>query len=581
MSADFTPEKEDYKILTPFKMQVLTNFPYIEADFDALTNYQLLCKIVEYLNGVIHNENEITEQMNSLYNAYVNLQNYVNTYFDNLDLQEEVNNKIDQMIEDGYFDTLVNQLISQMYYLKYFKTETNSWQDALDIIQNETFSKATIYLPKDVNIDENLTITKANITLKDGCFENAGLILNYSTSNSDKDNCNIENITFIGNNSFGIKIINAYYPTISNCVFKNTNENDSTYGILLVSNDDVFQNSRRVIITNNQFKNCDYGIYTDNPNEVFGASGDVIISNNQIDTKICNIYSVGVDGHIISNNVLYMPGYELRDMTKTNNIFIKKSNFIEITNNSCFEAGQNGIHLEHCTDFIIANNNIDWCGQNTPASAIYLEIDENDGEFIGNINNNLITYATKYGMEINANENGLLNVRGNNITATGDKRHYYGLIDLATITHYTIYAPNTKGCVYNGNLSYPTYRENIGSMNYIDNINVNNQKSVTHFNSTILNRDITVTDYTAIDLQYKYNIININAAGTFDLTKITGIKANTPITIIQYNNSSVTWATSSSIIYSSNAVMTTSRWATKQFIYTGQQYVELNESNVS
>ena len=49
MSANFTPEKEDLKILTPFKMQVLTNFPYIEADFDALTNYQLLCKIVEYL----------------------------------------------------------------------------------------------------------------------------------------------------------------------------------------------------------------------------------------------------------------------------------------------------------------------------------------------------------------------------------------------------------------------------------------------------------------------------------------------------------------------------------------------------
>jgi hypothetical protein len=98
MSANFTPEKEDLKILTPFKMQVLTNFPYIEADFDALTNYQLLCKVVEYLNNVIANENEVTEQVTSLYNAYVSLQNYVNTYFDNLDVQSAINNKLDNGI---------------------------------------------------------------------------------------------------------------------------------------------------------------------------------------------------------------------------------------------------------------------------------------------------------------------------------------------------------------------------------------------------------------------------------------------------------------------------------------------------
>ena len=36
--------------LPPFKWYVLQNFPFIEADFDAITNYQLLCKIVEYLN---------------------------------------------------------------------------------------------------------------------------------------------------------------------------------------------------------------------------------------------------------------------------------------------------------------------------------------------------------------------------------------------------------------------------------------------------------------------------------------------------------------------------------------------------
>ena len=31
--------------LTPFKMQVLQTFPFIDADFDAITNYELLCKV--------------------------------------------------------------------------------------------------------------------------------------------------------------------------------------------------------------------------------------------------------------------------------------------------------------------------------------------------------------------------------------------------------------------------------------------------------------------------------------------------------------------------------------------------------
>lgn len=111
MSADFTPEKEDYKILPPFKMQVLTNFPYIEYDFDALTNYQLLCKVVEYLNGVIHNENEVTEQINSLYNAYIALQNYVNNYLDNI-VPEEIDEKLDEYVEDGTLENLLNNKLS-------------------------------------------------------------------------------------------------------------------------------------------------------------------------------------------------------------------------------------------------------------------------------------------------------------------------------------------------------------------------------------------------------------------------------------------------------------------------------------
>lgn len=100
--------KKEYKNLTPFKGWVIENFPFIEADFDAITNYQLICKVTEYLNNVIYNQREVQDLSNELVDGYNNLLNYVNNYFDNLDVQEEINNKLDAMVVDGTFQTLVN-----------------------------------------------------------------------------------------------------------------------------------------------------------------------------------------------------------------------------------------------------------------------------------------------------------------------------------------------------------------------------------------------------------------------------------------------------------------------------------------
>ena len=105
--------KKDYKPLTPFKGWVLENFPFIEADFDAITNYQLICKITEYLNTVIYNQNQVQDLSNELVDGYNNLLNYVNNYFDNLDVQEEINKKLDEMAEDGTLTNLIETYINK------------------------------------------------------------------------------------------------------------------------------------------------------------------------------------------------------------------------------------------------------------------------------------------------------------------------------------------------------------------------------------------------------------------------------------------------------------------------------------
>ena len=56
--------------LCPFKWFVLENFPFIEADFDAITNYQLLCKVVEYLNKTIDKTNELGKEVENLINWF-------------------------------------------------------------------------------------------------------------------------------------------------------------------------------------------------------------------------------------------------------------------------------------------------------------------------------------------------------------------------------------------------------------------------------------------------------------------------------------------------------------------------------
>lgn len=128
----------NFKKLPPFKWFVLQNFPFIEADFDAITYYQLLSKIVEYLNKVIDENNAIREQTENLTNAFNELQDYVNHYFDNLDIQEEINNKLDEMAESGQLADIIAQYLQLSGLLCY--NSVNDMKNATNLT-NGSFAK--------------------------------------------------------------------------------------------------------------------------------------------------------------------------------------------------------------------------------------------------------------------------------------------------------------------------------------------------------------------------------------------------------------------------------------------------------
>jgi hypothetical protein len=125
----------DYKRLTPFKWFVLQNFPFIDEDFDAITNYQLFCKLGEEINKLIESMNLAGEQVEEL-------TNYVNNFFDNLDVQDEINNKLDEMAESGQLTDIIAQYL-QLAGLLCFNTVADM-KNATNLI-NGSFAKTLGY----------------------------------------------------------------------------------------------------------------------------------------------------------------------------------------------------------------------------------------------------------------------------------------------------------------------------------------------------------------------------------------------------------------------------------------------------
>ena len=83
-----------------FRNWIMQNFPFLEDDFDALTDYELFCKMMEYIRNFAKDNEDFKKQLKDLEN-----------YIYNLDLQDEVNNKLDEMAEDGTLENLISQYI--------------------------------------------------------------------------------------------------------------------------------------------------------------------------------------------------------------------------------------------------------------------------------------------------------------------------------------------------------------------------------------------------------------------------------------------------------------------------------------
>lgn len=116
-----TPEIGPYTKLTPFRFWCQKVLPLVYDE--SLSYYELLCKVVDYLNKTMEDVDNMIDDMGEFRDAYTDftgqvkdavegLESFVNNYFENLDVQEEINNKLDAMAEAGYFSTLFTTLFT-------------------------------------------------------------------------------------------------------------------------------------------------------------------------------------------------------------------------------------------------------------------------------------------------------------------------------------------------------------------------------------------------------------------------------------------------------------------------------------
>ena len=93
--------------------QIINNLGIIPTSYkDSMSYYETLAWLCKYLEEtVIPTVNQNGEAVEELQALYVQLKNYVEHYFDNLDVQEEINNKLDEMADDGTLAEIINQQI--------------------------------------------------------------------------------------------------------------------------------------------------------------------------------------------------------------------------------------------------------------------------------------------------------------------------------------------------------------------------------------------------------------------------------------------------------------------------------------
>lgn len=390
-----------FRQLVLMNMQQLTNFPYIEKDFDALTDYELLSLVVKFLNDVIANQNEQNDSITRMYESFLELQTYVNNtkdtledafnslddyvrnYFDNLDVQDEINNKLDQMLEDGVLEQIIEQFL-QSTSIWCFDTVADM-KAATNLINGSDARTLGYYSVNDgggalYHITNSESLTDYQEELNSGLYANIiienemnvkqfGAKGDAETDDTDSINTalNYCNNVIIPSGTFMVKAHNGNiiteYPNLNGSIVLNDNNHLKIEGtIQCITNDFYYYQVINIIGDNVTIEGGNiYGdklTHTGSAESEYGYCVDILSAKN-ITIKNCNIAYGWGDCIAISSFTSNDPDYNCKDVNIENcklhdsrrqGISIIAANNITVNNCEIYNisgiAPQNGIDIE-------------------------------------------------------------------------------------------------------------------------------------------------------------------------------------------------------------------------------------------
>ena len=171
------PDNPQIEVIKSGKTGLFTNYIYkaIPLAFDeSMSYYETLCGLLYYLqNTIIPTVNNNADAVAELQNLYEQLRSYVDNYFTNLDVQEEINNKLDQMVTDGTLPEIVASYLNSKAIFGFDNVE--SMKNATNLI-NGSYAKTLGYY--EINdggeatykITNTVSETEYHEELKNGLF---------------------------------------------------------------------------------------------------------------------------------------------------------------------------------------------------------------------------------------------------------------------------------------------------------------------------------------------------------------------------------------------------------------------------
>lgn len=323
--------------LNPFRCWCQKVLPLVYDD--SLSYYELLCKVIDYLNMTMENVNELSKNFDELQKEFITLKEFVDNYFTNLDVQEEINKKLDEMVENGTLDKLFSKFLTGIINVKSIGAKGDGISDDTSYFQEAINSGMIIFIPNGTYVVNELQFNSERIQIigETNTFINSSIDWDFK----DISNVYVKNITM----NTGKIIIYKDYSNLrdKNMYLENVLNTSGTSWNLFISN--------KAPNTPYADRPIEDSLYSHYPIEIVNNSGYNSLMINNIQRNIDGSQAIIPDNSaigIIDKVLSSAPSFLLSQEGDVGRSFVgfnTKENVTKASaNNRVYEINKNG-HL--------------------------------------------------------------------------------------------------------------------------------------------------------------------------------------------------------------------------------------------